>query len=147
MIGQIIVGYLCDKLPYLQVMLVSALFSAIAAFTLLGLASSLALVFVFVVIFGSLAGGFSSAWTAAAVETSEGDPSLRAPVFLGLAWSRGIAAILGPVIAGSLYDRARDKEAKLYGGHGFINVTILVGTMMFATGFLGIGTAWWKTHR
>lgn len=35
-------------------MLYSALFSAVAAFTLLGFASSLSLVFVFVVIFGSL---------------------------------------------------------------------------------------------
>ena len=93
------------------------------------------------------AGGFSSIMAAAAVETSEGDPSLRAPVFLGLAWSRGIAAIVGPIIAGSLYDRSRDKESRLYGGHGFINVTIFVGVMMFATGFLGAGTSWWKNHR
>jgi hypothetical protein len=86
-------------------------------------------------------------WVAAAVETSDGNPSLRAPVFLGLAWSRGIAAIVGPIIAGVLYDRSREKESRLYGGHGFINVTIFVGTMMIATGFLGVGTAWWKTHR
>ena len=52
--GQIVVGYMCDKMPYVQVMLFSALFSAIAAFTVLGFASSLPLVFVFVVIFGSL---------------------------------------------------------------------------------------------
>jgi len=52
--GQIVVGYMCDKMPYVQVMLFSALFSAIAAFTLLGFASSLPLIFVFVVIFGSL---------------------------------------------------------------------------------------------
>lgn len=86
-------------------------------------------------------------WTAAAVETSDGDPSLRAPVFLGLAWSRGIAAIMGPVIAGGLYDRRRETEIKLYGGHGFGNVIIFVGIMMFATGFLGAGTAWWKKNR
>src|SRR5271168_4779158 len=53
-IGQIVVGYMCDKMPYVQVMLYSAIFSAIAAFTLLGFASSLPLIFVFVVIFGSL---------------------------------------------------------------------------------------------
>jgi hypothetical protein len=53
-VGQIVVGYMCDKMLYVQVMLFSALFSAIAAFTLLGFASSLPLVFVFVVIFGSL---------------------------------------------------------------------------------------------
>jgi hypothetical protein len=86
-------------------------------------------------------------WTAAAVETSDGNPALRAPVFLGLAWSRGIAAIVGPVIAGSLHDRSRDKESRLYGGHGFINVTIFVGVMMLATGFLGAGTALWRSHR
>ena len=61
------------------------------------------------------------------METSDDDPALRAPVFLALAWSRGIAAIIGPVIAGSLYDRSHDKEVRLYGGHGFVNVTIFVG--------------------
>ena len=86
-------------------------------------------------------------WTAAAVETSDGDQSLRAPVFLGLAWSRGIAAIVGPVIAGALYDRRKEGESKLYGGHGFVNVIGFVGAMMFATGFLGVGTAWWKKSR
>ena len=53
-IGQIVIGYMCDKAPYVQVMFYSAIFSAIAAFTLLGFASSLSLIFVFVVIFGSL---------------------------------------------------------------------------------------------
>jgi hypothetical protein len=32
------------------------------------------------------------------------------------------------------------------GGHGFINVTIFVGSMMFATGFIATGTARWKAH-
>ena len=53
-IAQIVLGYLCSKVPYLQVMLYSSLFSSIAAFTLLGFAGSLPLVFVFVVVFGSL---------------------------------------------------------------------------------------------
>src|SRR5437762_1298861 len=53
-VGQIALGYLCDKIPYIQVMFYSAIFSAIAAFTLLGFASSLPPIFVFVVIFGSL---------------------------------------------------------------------------------------------
>jgi len=52
--GQVGIGYLCDRMPYVQVMLYSAVFSAVAAFVLLGFASSLSLIFVFVVIFGSL---------------------------------------------------------------------------------------------
>lgn len=86
-------------------------------------------------------------WTAAAVETSDGDPSLRAPVFLGLAWSRGIAAIVGPVIAGALYDRSKEKQSRIYGGHGFVNVIVFVGVMMCATAFLGAGATWWKKYR
>jgi len=66
---------------------------------------------------------------------------------VGFAWSRGLAAILGPIIAGSLYDRSRDKESQLYGGQGFMNVTIFVGVMMCTTSFLGASSAWWKAHR
>ena len=61
--GQIVVGYMCDKIPYVHVMLFSTLFSAIAAFTLLGFASSLPLIFVFVVIFGSLVSSIATSWT------------------------------------------------------------------------------------
>lgn len=48
------------------------------------------------------------------------------------------------MIAGTLYDRSKEGESRLYGGHGFINVVVLVGAIMFATGFLDVGTAWWK---
>jgi hypothetical protein len=48
--GQIVVGYMCNKVPYGQVMLYSDIFSAITAFDIIDLASSLYLV----VIFGSL---------------------------------------------------------------------------------------------
>ncbi|KZT57502.1 MFS general substrate transporter, partial [Calocera cornea HHB12733] len=59
-LGQVIFGYLCDKVSYSQVILISSVGSALAAYLLWGFARNLSLVFAFVVVFGTLGGGFSS---------------------------------------------------------------------------------------
>lgn len=53
-VGQILIGHLCDRLPYAWVMFASALGSGIAAFLLWGFAHTLPLVFFFAIVFGSL---------------------------------------------------------------------------------------------
>jgi hypothetical protein len=81
------------------------------------------------------------------VDTSAGDPALRGPVLLAFSWARGTASIGGPIIAGLLYERSREKETQLYGGHGFMNLTIFVGSIMLATSVVAAGTAWRKNHK
>ena len=53
-IGQVIFGYYCDKGPYTTAMIGSAILSSIFAFILWGFAHSLALIYVFAVLFGSI---------------------------------------------------------------------------------------------
>jgi len=53
-IGQVIFGHLCDRTPYVHVMIVSGVGSALSAYLLWGFAHSLGLIFLFVVIFGGL---------------------------------------------------------------------------------------------
>ncbi|QRV98475.1 major facilitator superfamily transporter [Ceratobasidium sp. AG-Ba] len=67
-IGQILFGHLCDIVPYSYIITVSGAGASLSAYLLRGFAHKLALIFVFVVIFGSLSGGFSSIWSAACSE-------------------------------------------------------------------------------
>lgn len=53
-VGRIAIGFLTDRYPYPWVMFASMLGSGIAAFLLWGFANTLARVFVFVIVFGSL---------------------------------------------------------------------------------------------
>lgn len=53
-VGQIIIGYLTDRMPYPQIMVVSTVGSSAAAFLLWGFADSLGRVFAFAIIFGGL---------------------------------------------------------------------------------------------
>ena len=61
-VGQVGFGAATDRFPYLAVMALSALGSSIIAFCLWGFASTLAALMAFAILFGSLAGGFSSTW-------------------------------------------------------------------------------------
>jgi hypothetical protein len=51
-----VLGWYCDIGPYTRVMILSALLSSALAYVLWGFAHNLALVFVFVVVFGSIVG-------------------------------------------------------------------------------------------
>ncbi|KAI0048508.1 MFS general substrate transporter [Auriscalpium vulgare] len=137
-IGQIVSGYYCDVGPYTRVMFSSAILSSILAYALWGFAHSLALVYVFVVIFGTISGGFSSVWPPAAAEVHRSQPFSP---FAFFAIAKGLAAVFGPFIAAALHPVRIDNisASKLgpgkhgWAGYGFTSITIFVGSMMAAT--------------
>ncbi|KAI0788897.1 MFS general substrate transporter [Abortiporus biennis] len=130
--GQIIIGHLSDKFPYPWIMFASAFGSAISAFLLWGFANTLAQVFVFAIIFGGLAGGFSSMWPAAAAESAGPNYPEQAPlVFTFFAMFKGIAAVIGPIISGILLDSGSFGNGR-YGKFGFGSVEIFVGSCALA---------------
>ena len=55
-VGQVLVGYYCDRGSYTTAMLISSILSAIFAFVLWGFAHSMALIYVFAVLFGGIVG-------------------------------------------------------------------------------------------
>ncbi|KAI0045443.1 MFS general substrate transporter [Auriscalpium vulgare] len=134
-IGQMVSGYYCDVGSYTRVMLSSAILSSILAYALWGFAHSLALVYVFVVIFGTISGGFSAICPPAAAEVHGSQP-FSPFAFFGIA--KGLAAVFGPFIAASLRP-VRIDDMKLgpgkhgWAGYGFTSITIFVGSMMAAT--------------
>ncbi|KZO99340.1 MFS general substrate transporter [Calocera viscosa TUFC12733] len=140
-VGQIIFGYLCDKISYSRVVMVSGLGAALSAYLVWGFARNLGLIFTFVILFGSLSGGFSSIQPAVAAEVA-GANSLSSGVIVGsLGAMKGFAAIIGPIIAGSLYNPADARAPSTYGLFGFGRVTLFVGGMMLATGAGGLASA------
>jgi len=139
-IGQIIFGYLCDRMSYSRVVIISGLGSALAAYLLWGYARNLGLIFAFAILFGCLGGGFSSIEPPAAAEISPN--SLSSGVIVGLFGAvKGVAAIVGPLLAGSLYNPMDAGIPSTYGLFGFEKVTLFVGGMMIATAAGGLVSA------
>jgi MFS family permease len=136
----IIFGRLCDSYPYPTVMLFSGLGSALGAFFLWGFATNISLIFSFALVYGGLSGGFSSVWPAAATEIAGSrneNTSLAVGIF-GVV--RGVAAIVGPIIAASLRNEKAIGTSK-YGAHGYRSVEIFVGAMAFATAAGAVGVS------
>ncbi|KDQ61480.1 hypothetical protein JAAARDRAFT_66589 [Jaapia argillacea MUCL 33604] len=132
--GQIFIGHMSDRFPYPWIMFVSATGSAIAAFLLWGFSTTLAQVFVFAIIFGSLSGGFSSVWPAAATDCSRHKPELNPFVFGCFAAMKGVAAVVGPLLSGILHEAGKNSDSASYGRFGFGKVEIFVGSCAAMTG-------------
>ncbi|KAI0042845.1 MFS general substrate transporter [Auriscalpium vulgare] len=152
-VGQIICGFYCsDYGPYTHVMLFSAILSCVMAYALWGFAHSLALVFVFVVMFGMISGGFSAIWTPAAAEVHASQPW---PPFAFFGAWKGLAAIFGPNIAAVLHrDRINGSSAAHsgagqggWGGYGFTAIIIFVGSMMAAAAAGSVISSFLRVHK
>ncbi|KAI0321544.1 MFS general substrate transporter [Amylostereum chailletii] len=150
-VGQILFGYYCDVGPYTAVMVLSGTIAAVLAYALWGFAHTLALVYVFAVLFGGISGGFSSIWPPAAAEVYGAQPFSP---FLFFAIAKGLAAISGPFIAASLHPvRIENITSSPLGpgsngwaGYGFTAITIFVGSMMLATTGLSVLSAVVRTR-
>ncbi|KAJ3876965.1 MFS general substrate transporter [Lentinula edodes] len=136
----ILFGRICDSYPYATVILCSGLGSALGAFFLWGFATNLGLVFAFALVFGGLSGGFPGIWPAAATEIAGSRDEHTSLAFGAFGVAKGIAAIVGPIIAASLHDKNKYGLAK-YGAYGFLKVEIFVGVMAITTVFCAIAVA------
>ncbi|KAF8601582.1 MFS general substrate transporter [Ceratobasidium sp. AG-I] len=146
-IGQIGFGHVCDIAPYAYVMIASGTGAALSAYLLWGFAHSLGLIFAFVVVFGSLSGGFSSVWPAACSEIAGPEQGSVSNIFGCLGMVKGGAAIVGPLIAAALHRPQEAAMKSTYSGYGFREITLFVGSMMVATAFGGVTTRMIKVTR
>ncbi|KAF8703642.1 Major Facilitator Superfamily, partial [Rhizoctonia solani] len=143
-IGQIIFGHACDIMPYQYVIIVSGAGAALSAYLLWGFAHSLGLIFAFAIVFGSLGGGFASVWPAASVDIAGSEQSVFLNAYGLLTMGKGVAAIVGPLMAAALYHPEEAAVRNTYSGYGFHDVTLFVGSMMVATAAGGVVTKWAK---
>ncbi|KAL6300857.1 MFS general substrate transporter [Sparassis latifolia] len=147
-VGQVLVGHLCDRYPYVWIMFVSALGSGLATFLLWGFAGSLRLVFVFAIIFGALAGGFPSVGPIVSADCAGNKPEQAGIVFAAQLFLKGIAVIVGPMVSGVLYSGKSASSlvsgAVSYGYHGFGAIEIFVGVCAMGASFSSILVAWMR---
>ncbi|KAJ1301970.1 hypothetical protein OPQ81_000807 [Rhizoctonia solani] len=104
----------------------------------------LGVIFAFVIIFGSLSGGFASVWPAVSVDIAGSEESVFLNVYGLLTMTKGVAAIIGPLIASALYRPEEAAVRNTYSGYGFRDVTLFVGSMMVATALGGVAAKWAK---
>ncbi|KAI0672646.1 MFS general substrate transporter [Trametes maxima] len=141
-VGQIVIGHLTDRFPYPSIMAVSALGSALAAFFLWGFASTATFLYFFAVIFGGLSGSFSSTWPNAAIESVGNQPEYAGTAFAGTSFFKGISAVVGPIIAGSLLTAGKDQSlGGGFGRFGYGAVEIFVGSCALATSVGSVAVA------
>ncbi|EPQ56309.1 MFS general substrate transporter [Gloeophyllum trabeum ATCC 11539] len=138
--GQVAIGYLCDRLPYPWIACASAFGSALVAFLLWGFSYNLGQVFGFAVLFGGLSGGFASVWQPAATDCAGKKGELQPYIFGLFATIKGVAAVIGPIISGILYDAGKGTGALSgkYGRFGFGKMEIFVGSLAMATSVVSI---------
>ncbi|KAF8690993.1 Major Facilitator Superfamily, partial [Rhizoctonia solani] len=138
-IGQVVLGQLCDMVPYQYIIIASGIGSCLSTYLLWGYAHNLGLIFGFVIMFGILAGGFTSTWPAACADIAGPEnPEVIPNVYGFLGIAKGVAAVIGPVVAATLHRTNGPVVREAYSGYGFRDVTIFVGVMMFVTALGGV---------
>lgn len=130
-LGQVSFGYLTDRFDNIHLLVfVSTSISAIAAFTLWGLAHSLELLVLFATAFGWFAGAYIVFWPRFGTMLSE-DPQ---PVYSLMAFGKGVGNVVTGPISASLLTRTVTSG---YGLGRFESLIIFVGSLMAASS-LGI---------
>ncbi|KAI0754563.1 MFS general substrate transporter [Daedaleopsis nitida] len=141
-IGQVVLGHLSDRFPYPSIMVCSAFGSGLAAFFLWGFADTAIYLYFFAVIFGGLSGGFSSTWTNAAAECAGSRPEYAGMAFSGMSFSKGVSAVVGPIISGLLLEAGKGSSlGHGFGRFGYGAVEIFVGSCALATGAGSVAVA------
>ncbi|CAE6364971.1 unnamed protein product [Rhizoctonia solani] len=140
-IGQVFFGYFCDNAPYPYVIIVSGAGASLSAYLLWGFAHNLGVIFVFVIAFGLMSGGFTSIWPAASADIVGPEHQATVPNVFGILgiW-KGVAAVIGPVVAAALHHPHESAVRTAYSGYGFRDVTLFVGSMMLATAAGGVSS-------
>ncbi|KAF8667832.1 Major Facilitator Superfamily [Rhizoctonia solani] len=140
-IGQVLFGHFCDVAPYPYVIIISGAGASVSAYLLWGFAHKLGLIFAFVIVFGLMSGGFTSIWPAAVTDIVGPEHQATVPNVFGIlgVW-KGVAAIIGPVVAAALHHPHESAVRTAYSGYGFRDVTLFVGSMMLATAAGGVSS-------
>jgi MFS family permease len=123
-------GYLCDRFSYTGITLGIGIAGTLASLLLFGLAKNLAMVLLFTLIFGWAAGSFCATWPASATDIARLRNMQSADVMITYTIMRGIAAIVGPLVAAKLYRPDLKADAAVFGSFGFAPLTIFVGICM-----------------
>lgn len=144
--GQILTGFLCDRIPYPTVMLASALACLIVIFTLLRVVDTVAKAFGFSLLIGLCGGGFTSTWFHGATDIAGKDSLQAGPIFGYLAVLRGLSAIVGPIVAGKLFPGGspHTRGSTQWGKFGLGSFVVFIGAAAGVTAVCAGVLGWWR---
>ncbi|UZJ54563.1 hypothetical protein CBS101457_003883 [Exobasidium rhododendri] len=145
-VGYLVTGRLIDVTSYSIVMIGSVATCSLTAFFLLGFSDTLALVLVFVLIFGVAGGGFATMMTPISRDLAAFSTQESAILYLALIFVRGLAAVTGPLIGAALYKPSLT-DFSLYGTRGFRGIVLWVGSGMMFSGFCAAGAMYQRGKR
>lgn len=135
--GSFVHGLLGDKLTATKLILISSLGSALPVFLLWGLSRRLAVMIVFVLLYGFFAGGFSSTWSSMLHRIRREDASADTSVVFGLLLGgRGLGFVLVGPVSGALLSSQAQVAGDAFG------YATKYGPMMLFTGTTAIFGAW-----
>ncbi|KAJ7099855.1 major facilitator superfamily domain-containing protein [Mycena crocata] len=137
LLGEISIGFACDHLPYPVVILCIGSIGGLSTFLLLGFARSLLTVVIFTLLFGWAAGSWCATWSASCLDTARLRKIPVDTVMLSMIFVRGLAALIGPLVAAGLYQSDMSANAKLFGSFGFGPLIDFVGSCMLGVAVLG----------
>ncbi|KAJ7157690.1 major facilitator superfamily domain-containing protein [Mycena crocata] len=137
LLGEISIGYACDRFAYPLVILFIGAIGGLSTFLLLGFARSLTTVVIFTLLFGWAAGSWPATWSASCLDIARLRKIPIASVTLSMIFVRGVAALIGPLVAAALYQSDMRTNAKLFGSFGFGPLINFVGSCMLGVAVLG----------
>lgn len=138
---EILLGTLIDRMHVTSVILISTIGAMLSVFVFWGLAASLPLLYIFSLIYGLFAGGFTSTWTGIIREVQKRDRRTEAGLVFGLlSAGRGIGSVLsGPLSEALLRDKPWTGEAALGYGTGYGGLIVFTGVSATLGGVSWIG--------
>ncbi|KAG9082244.1 hypothetical protein FS749_007009 [Ceratobasidium sp. UAMH 11750] len=131
--GSVVIGFASDRYDLRGVMLASMLGSSLSVLVLWGLASNLALLLVFALMYGFLAGGFSSLWPKFASTVAKDDPHSNARLMSLFIAGRGIGNVLAAPISSSLLRSAFSSGGHAYGLKNYGPLITFTGVALFSS--------------
>ncbi|KAJ7096015.1 major facilitator superfamily domain-containing protein [Mycena crocata] len=137
LLGQISIGYACDRFAYPLVILFIGAIGGLSTFLLLGFARNLATIVIFTLLFGWAAGSWTATWSASCLDIARLRKIPISSVMLSMVFVRGVAALIGPLIAAALYQSDMSTNAQLFGSFGFGPLIDFVGSCMLGVAVLG----------
>ena len=123
--GQLLQGYVSDRLPIKLVTFISCMGASISAFFLFGFATNLAILTTFCVFWGITACGFTATWSRNITAIAKDDPMSPPTIFGLLFMLRGICGVIAGPISSVLLQGAALPDARFgYGVKNYVSQAV-----------------------
>ncbi|RHZ60768.1 hypothetical protein CDV55_103831 [Aspergillus turcosus] len=136
--GCIFTGYLADRHHVTKCILLSSAGAVISVFLLWGLATHIVTLYIFCIVYGFFAGGYSSSWSALSHEVQKSERSAHVSmVFAFLETGRGVGNVVSGPLSEALLKLGGWKGAPGFGAYGteYGVLVVLTGVTAFLGGF------------